>query len=229
MSSTFINLTNTLLRRLNEVEIADADFVGSRGVQALAKDAIRASIAKINQAEFEWPFNAAEHTQILSKGQTEYTWPAYFKQVDWNSFQIQADASLGVSYTHIGYMDRDLWYRDFRDDDYQAGAAGRAVPQFAFPAHGDGFGVTPSPDQAYSIKFRYYLNYSDLQQPTDVTRIPTTYDNVIVDGGMYHMYMFRDNMESAGISAQAFQQGLKEMQTLLINKYESISDTRVAY
>ena len=229
MSSTFINLTNTLLRRLNEVEIAEADFVGARGVQALSKDAIRASIAKINQAEFEWPFNAAEHTQTLNVGQTEYTWPAFFKQVDWNSFQIQADSSLGVTFTHIGYIDRDLWYRDYRDDDFQAGAAGRAVPQFAFPAHGDGFGVTPSPDQAYSIKFRYYLNYSDLTQPDDVTRIPATYDNVIIDGAMYHMYMFRDNMESAGISAQAFQQGLKEMQTLLINKYESISDTRVAY
>lgn len=42
------------------------------------------------------------------------------------------------------------------------------------------------------------------------------------------MYMFRDNMESAGISAQLFQQGVKEMQGILMNKYEAIRDTRIS-
>ena len=49
--STFLDLTNQLLRRLNEVEIAQADFPSVRGVQATAKDAIKNAIAKINQAE----------------------------------------------------------------------------------------------------------------------------------------------------------------------------------
>ena len=69
MPSTYIDLTNALLRRLNEVEIEVADFADVRGVQALAKDAVRASIAKINAAEFEWPFNSAEHSQSLTVGE----------------------------------------------------------------------------------------------------------------------------------------------------------------
>jgi hypothetical protein len=55
MASTFITLCNQTLRRLNEVEIAEAEFPSTRGVQSLVKDAVKAAIAKINQAEFEWP------------------------------------------------------------------------------------------------------------------------------------------------------------------------------
>ena len=89
MASNYITLCNKVLRRLNEVEIPEADFPNTRGVQSLVKDAVKAAVAKINQAEFEWPFNAAEFTQTLTAGQTEYAWPNAFKIVDWNSFQLQ--------------------------------------------------------------------------------------------------------------------------------------------
>jgi hypothetical protein len=82
MPSTYIDLCNQTLRRLNEVEIAEADFGSVRGVQALVKDSVKAAVAKINQAEFGWPFNAAEETDTLIVGQTEYTWPQYFKVAD---------------------------------------------------------------------------------------------------------------------------------------------------
>ena len=73
MPSTYIDLCNKTLRRLNEVEIPVSDFLTVRGVQALVKDAVKAAIAKVNQAEYEWPFNAAEFTQVLSVGQSEYS------------------------------------------------------------------------------------------------------------------------------------------------------------
>ena len=110
MPSTYIDLCNKVLRRLNEVEIAVGDFPTVRGVQALVKDAVRSSIAKINQAEYEWPFNAAEHTETLVAGQTEYVWPSYFKVSDWNTFQIQKDNSLGTGYKTLSAIDRDEWY-----------------------------------------------------------------------------------------------------------------------
>ena len=74
---------------MNEVEVSEADFSNTRGVQTLAKDAVLDSIGAINQAEYEWPFNAAQHTQVLAVGQEEYSWPSFFKIVDWNTFQIQ--------------------------------------------------------------------------------------------------------------------------------------------
>lgn len=229
MASTYINLCNMVLRRINEVEIAQADFGTVRGVQALVKDAVRAAIAKINQAEFEWPFNASEHTQVLTAGRTEYDWPDYFKIADFNSFQIQKDAALGVSYKTLSPIERDEWYKNSRDDDYEAGSAGRGVPDFVFPSHGTGFGVTPSPDQAYSVRFRYYLNYADITAATDVTRIPESFDTVIVDGALYHLYMFKDNLDAANAAFIAFESGLKDLQTLYINSYEYVRDTRIKF
>ena len=229
MPSTYIDLCNKVLRRLNEVEIAVGDFPIVRGVQALVKDAVRSSIAKINQAEFEWPFNSAEHSQTLVAGQTEYSWPDYFKVADWNSFQIQKDEALNSNYKVLDFIERDVWYKSHRDADYEAGTAGRGIPDHVFPSHGNGFGVTQSPDAAYRVRFRYFLNYSDLTNYNDVSRIPESFDTLVIDGALYHLYMFKDNLESAQAAFMAFEQGIKDLQTLYINTYESIRDTRVKF
>ena len=229
MSSTFLQLCNKTIRRLNEVEIAADDFGSVRGIQALVKDAVKDSIARINQAEFEWPFNAAEHTQVLVPGQTEYSWPAFFKISDWNSFQIQKNELQNVGFKSLRYLERDEWYRSHRDKDDEAGAAGRGVPDMVFDSHGNGFGVTPSPDAAYSVQFRYFLNYSDITAASDVTRIPETFDTVIIDGALYYMYMFKDNLEAAQVAYMSFEKGIKDMQSIYINNYESVRDRRVNF
>lgn len=229
MPSTYLDLCNQVLRRLNEVEMNESDFASARGVQALVKDSIKNAIAKVNQAEFEWPFNSATHTQTLTQGQVEYSWPSYLKSVDWNSFQIVKNDSLGVNFTHLKAISRDEWYRLHRDDDNNSGNSGRSVPQNVFGSHGQGFGVTPSPDAAYQVRFNYFLNYTDLTNATDQTRIPETFDSIIVEGALYFLYMFKDNIQSAQASIEVFQQGLKDLQTLYINKYEYVSDTRISF
>jgi hypothetical protein len=229
MPTSYIDLCNQTLRRLNEVEIAEADFSSARGVQALVKDAVKAAVAKINQAEFGWPFNAAEETDTLIVGQTEYTWPQYFKVADWNSFQIQANDNLGAGYKTLKFIEQDEWYSDHRDADYTAGVTGRDMPEYIFPAHGNGYGVSPSPNKAYTLKFRYFMNYSDITNATDVTRIPESYDTVLIDGALYHLYMFKDNMESAQAAFISFEKGIKDLQTLYINNNVSIRDTRIKF
>ena len=229
MPSTYIDLCNQVLRRLNEVEIAEADFGSVRGVQALVKDAIKASLAKINQAEFGWPFNAAEETDTLVVGQTEYVRPQYFKVADWNSFQIQANDNLGAGFKTLKFIEQDQWYSDYRDLDYTAGSSGRDIPEFVFPAHGNGYGVSPSPNKAYTIKFRYFMNYTDITDATDVTRVPKSYDTVLIDGALYHLYMFKDNIEASQAAYMVFEKGVKELQTLYINNNVAIRDTRIRF
>lgn len=229
MPSTYISLCNQVLRRLNEVEIVEGDFSICTGIQSLVKDAVKSSIAKINTAEFEWPFNAAEETDTLIVGQEEYTWPTFFKVADYNTFQIQSNAVLGVNYTTLKFIERDEYYKHYRDNDHTAGSAGISVPKYVFPSHGNGYGVSPSPDKAYSLKFRYFLNFSDITAATDVSRIPESYDTVLIDGAIYYLYMFKDNMEAAQASYLSYQQGIKELQSLYINTYQSIRDTRVNF
>lgn len=227
--SDFITLTNKVLRRLNEVNVPEAEFLSVRGVQALAKDAVQDSINKINQSEFTWPFNAAEHVQVLAKGQEEYSWPAGFKVVDWESFQIQKDDNFNVGFKTLEFISRDQYYKKYRDQDQNAGSEGEDCPYFVFPSHGTGYGVSPSPDEAYTLKFRYYLSTIPLINAGDVTRVPDIFDHVIVEGALYYMYMFRDNPESANVAATVFQQGVKEMRTVLVNNYNRMYDTRVNF
>ena len=230
MPATYIDLCNQVLRRLNEVELSASGFEGARGVQALVKDAIKASIASIGQSEFEWPFNAAEHSETLVIGRVDYDWPEFFKVVDYQSFQVVENNGDGTNdYRKLTYIDRDEYYKKYRDEDSSAGTRGRGKPIFVFPTHGNGFGVSPSPDKEYLIRFRYFLNYADLNAYNDETRIPSSFTSVVVDGALMHMYMFKDNVEAAQIAKMIFDQGLKNLQTLYINNYEYITDTRKAY
>jgi len=43
------------------------------------------------------------------------------------------------------------------------------------------------------------------------------------------MYMFKDNLESAQAAFMAFESGIKNLQTLYINSYEYIRDTRIKF
>jgi hypothetical protein len=230
MPATYIDLCNQVLRRLNEVEVTPADFQSARGVQSLVKDAVRAAIATINQSEFEWPFNAAEHTQSLTEGRIDYDWPEFFKVVDWNSFQvIDTDNANSSKFYHLQYLERDDYYNLYRDADNNAGSKGRGRPQYCFPSHGNGFGVTPSPDKDYSVRFRYFLNYATLSLYDDETRVPSSFSSVIVDGALMHMYMFKDNVEAAQIARIIFLEGIKNLQTLYINNFEYITDHRTKF
>ena len=228
MAATFLDLTNQLLRRLNEVEIAPSQFEAVRGVQALAKDAVRASIASINQREFEWPFNAAEHTQILTPGQTEYGWPPNLKIPEWTSFAVTNDAALKVGYRPLHTITRDEWYRGLRQSDRNA-PNGRGIPAYVFKSHGPGFGVSPSPDKAYTVSYRYFLAYANLSAALDEVRIPEAFQSVIIDGALYHMYMFKDNPESASVTVQAFEAGLKSMENTYLGASEYVYDRRVNF
>lgn len=52
MATTFITLVNDTLRRLNEVEIASADFETVIGFRAQVKDAVNAALHEISQREY---------------------------------------------------------------------------------------------------------------------------------------------------------------------------------
>lgn len=228
MASTYLELTNKLLRKFNEVEItSDLTFDSVRGVQAVAKDAIKDAVKKINQFQYEWPFNAYEHTETLSVGVVEYAWPDNFKVVEWESFFLIKDDTLGVGAKPLRYMSREDWYRYNRNDDVDSGVDGRNQPIFVFPSHGNGFGITPAPDKEYTIKYRYFRDPPELINPSDEVIIPTQWDNVIVAMATPDMHEFRSNVELAAYSQKSGMDQLDQMRAILINKYLRVYDGRV--
>lgn len=228
--STYLNLVNKLLIKLNENELTESNFVGVRGVYASAKDAINDSLREIESFEQQWPYNAVEHTESLTIGTYEYAYPILFKTVDWNSFQIEKDDSLGVNSKTLKIMERDEWYKKYRDLDDDAGSDGRAIPDYVFKTHGNGYGLTPSPDQDYVLKYRYYTYFSELTDYDDECLVPEAFNHVIINGALKYMYVYHDNVEMANyVDDKMFQPNLKMMRKLLINDEQYVRDTRVNF
>lgn len=216
MPSTYMELTNRLLRRVNEVEITQSDFAGAKGIQATAKDCVLDAIREINTTKIDWPFNAVEHTQVLEVGTEEYAWPTGFTAADWNSFQIQKDDTLNINHKLLQPISRDEWYEKYRDRDYDSETSGKNIPSLIFPSHGQGWGVSPSPDQEYTIKYRYYKNPTDLSAYNSETTIPNKFDYVIMAGALYHLNIFKENPEAAAMMEKRFMQGIGNMTNLFL-------------
>jgi len=215
MPSTYMDLTNRLLRRLNEVELTSSNFASAKGIHAAARDAVLDTVRKINNSKYKWPFNSTSGTQVLTVGQELYDWPASFKSVEWDSFQILRDTNLGVNHKHLGVINREEWYANRRDVDMDATTTGVTVPDYVFLAQNNKWGVTPSPDQAYTVAFSYWTQPDDLDAYDDEVTIPSEFDYVITAGGLYHMYLFSDNDSRTQLAWQAYEDGMSNM----INRY----------
>ena len=59
MATTYLDITNEVLRELNEVILTSANFDSALGIQAFVKDAINKSIFDIANEEPQLPFFAA--------------------------------------------------------------------------------------------------------------------------------------------------------------------------
>ena len=228
-NTTYLSLTNQLLRRLNEVTIDEADFTSARGVQAMAKDVINASIQFINLTQFEWPFNAAQGTQVLTVGQETYSFPLNFKLVKWDSFYVENDDALATQGGPLRFISLDEYNMYRRNTDDLSGTDGIRVPRYVFPAHGGGFGVSPSPDQAYTVKYEYFRQQDPLVDYDDEPNIPTIYDETIIQGALYHFYMFRDNREQAADAEKMFKMWVGQMRTVLINNEDAVRSGMIAW
>jgi hypothetical protein len=231
--TTFIDLTNRVLRRLNEVELTQSDFESARGIQAAAKDAINSAIFDFNAQQFEWPFNAAQELTQLVIGQTEYSNPVNAKTLEWNSFQIIGDGTYSSENRALQYIDRDVWYKNYRDQDDDNAVSGINRPEFVFPSHGLGFGISPAPDKPYRLEFRYFLHPVELNDandtPTGASVYPTVLTPLFVEGALYHLYLFKDNQEAAQLALANFQRSVADLKAQYINTYSEVRDTRINF
>mgnify|MGYP001292797199 CR=1 FL=1 len=109
MAESYLTLTNKVLARLNEVELTSSTFTSSRGIQTQTKTAINEAVRYLNQREYNYPFNHATETKTLTAGVVRYSLPATTKVVDYNTFRIVADESLGNSGGKLVILD----YNDY--------------------------------------------------------------------------------------------------------------------
>ena len=88
MATTYLQLTNKVLRELNETELTSSTFASSRGIQTAVKDFVNKGINDIYNEAAEIPLLYARTTQNLTTGDSEYDFPADFRKIDRDSFTI---------------------------------------------------------------------------------------------------------------------------------------------
>lgn len=227
MAYDYIGLSNEVNRRLNEVELTSVNFATAKGFYSQIKDSVNSSIRDINQTHYEWPFNHVLAEETLTAGTTRYAFPNDAGSIDFDTFRIKENSTLGNATTKLGVIAYEDYLENSVDQEYADNTSKREVPFAVFQAPSLEWGVTPPPDQAYEIIYEYYRVPVDLESATDVPSIPERFRHVIIDGAMYHAYMFRSNEQAANLAKSKFEEGLKRMRTILINRYTYMRSTAI--
>lgn len=227
--STYLTLTNELLRRMGEVPLDTFQFSTARNIQSLAKEAINSSIREILHTAQEFPFALVTQTQTLTVGTGVYSLPANTSSVDWESFYLKklvatnnAPAKLNaISYTH--------YLTQFRNIEESTSTSGYGRPTHVYQTQDLKFGVTPLPDAAYQIEYKYWLFPDNLVEATDNCIIPSRFDTVIIDGAMMYMMLYRSNEQSAAIHREKFENGIRTMRRILCDEPLEVRSTAIRY
>ena len=216
MANDFLGLVNDVNRRLNEVELTSANFASATGFYSQCKDSINSAIRYINQSEYQWPFNHVEQTTTLTADTSRYAYPTDAKIINFQSFRIKEDSTLGNATTRV----KELAYEEYLDkyvtQEYNSNS-NQGVPIYVIQAPDLEFILSPEPDKAYIVVYEYYTFPTTLAAATDTTNIPERFRHVIV-GAMYEAYMFRSNLQAATIAKTKFDEGIKQMRSQLINR-----------
>lgn len=234
--STFLTLTNKVLKHFNEVQLTSTNFSTATAFQGFAKDSVNDAIRLLEQEEREWPWAWNETTQVLTGTVGEYSFPTTtldsVEHIDWQSFILKRDDSLDptVSERKIDYIPWDEYLEKYaeRDANITTGDTSIREPRFVtWKQETEKYIITPTPDRAYTIYFEWWSYRDDLSAHDDTTRIPTRYNHVIDAYAKSLCYDFRGDQQRAAMYYKKYQQGRDMMRETLINRHYKLRDNRV--
>ena len=104
---------------------------------------------------------------------------------------------------------------------------GGGIPRFIVRSSDNNYLLYPFPTKQYTLKFDYYTYPTDMSAYGSTTSIPARFDTVIVDGATAFVYQYRGETQQYGINFGRFEQGIKNMQTLLVNKFDYLRSTYI--
>ena len=153
-------------------------------------------------------------------------------------FDAAGSAFIGseiISYTAISGNDLTGVTRGTQSTTAATHASGVQVAQFSngsAPTHvirtlDNNYILFPCPDKAYTIKYDYFTFPTDMSAHGDTTSIPDRFAPVIIDGATAFVYQYRGETQQYAINFTRYEQGIKNMQTLLINKFDYLRSTYI--
>ena len=252
-STSFLNLTNELLRELNEVALTAANFSDAVGAQQMVKDKVNLAYLDIVNAEPRWPFLSVAESGLVDSfyGTTsvdtvdEQRWYPIndaaanhtedYTNVDWDSFYV---TTIGVAGEVAPFVSRTLkyisvqeWQDFFRDQENQddAGDAIGGMPLRVIRSFDNrNFGLSPIPDKVYAVKFFAYKQPTELVASTDQLVFPAVYRSVLLARARYYIWMFKHNYQASMIADTNYKEGLRSMRENLLGVTpENVRDDRI--
>ena len=244
MATTYLDLSNEVLRELNEVVLTSGSFASATGIQAFVKDAINKSLFDIANAEPELPFFSAgvsgstdpfygnvtvptvagQRWYTLKDGSSSIT--SDYSAVDWDDFYITTINVSGESAPFVSQGLRFLtladWKQYHRDaenaDDAKGSDASHGEPFYVFksPDHRK-FGLSPIPDKVYNVHFYAFEKPTPLSAHNDTIPMPEQYSNVITARTRYYVHQFKENIQQAAMAQDDYRKALRSMKSNLIN------------
>lgn len=227
LMSTYLSLTNELLRRMGEVVVDVTDFDGARNIQALAKTAINSSVREILHTAQEWPFLLSTESQTLTAGTGTYSFPPNTSSVNWESFYLKQHPTAGNNPGRLKVITYVDYLNNYRPRDDSNGESGRGAPTVVYQTNDLKFGVSPLPSVDFVIEYQYFSYPDDMVTSTDSCIIPSRFDNIVIDGAMFYMLMYRSNEQGANIYREKFDLGIRSMRRLLMDDPLYVTSTVV--
>ena len=229
MAYDFLGLVNDVNHRLNEVALTSSNFATATGYYSIAKDSINSAIKHIQQEEFEWPWNHVQSELVLSAGSMKYYYPTDAKTINMNSFRIKRDNSLNVVTVKLKSLVYEEWLEKYADDEFNTDANIRGIPELIVRTPSRELICHTVPDKAYTIVYEYYSMGYDLENALDVPSLPEQYRFAIVDGAMYYAFQFRGDTQAADVALKKFEDQIKNLRIININRTPYLRDRRVSF
>ena len=242
MATTYLDLTNEVLRELNEVILTSANFDSALGIQAFVKDAINKSIFDIANEEPQLPFFAAGVSGAIDPfygnvtvetvaGQRWYTLKAGsssittdYASIDWDDFYVTTINVSGETAPYVSkglrFLTLDDWKRYYRDSENEddANSQNYGEPKFVIKSPDSRkFGLSPIPDKVYNIHFYAFVRPTALSAYDDTMVLPEQYSNIVTARMRYYVWQFKESPQQAAFALDDYKKGMKQMKSNLMN------------
>lgn len=236
MASTYLQVTNELLREMNEVALTTSNFGNAVGIQQHVKDCVNRAYLDIVNEETQWPFLAAAASGTgnsmygnvsveTTTGQRFYElktgslgYDTDFNYIDWDNFYLTTEGVTGETAPYTGRNLRFITIEDWKDfrrvaENIDASdTQNYGQPQYVIRSPDNRkFGLSPIPDKAYNVWFYAYEQPAQLSAYTDTLAFQDIYKPVLLARARYYIHQFKEESQAAAFANEDYKRGLKMM------------------
>ena len=242
MATTYLDLTNEILRELNEITLTSANFANATGFQQFVKDTVNKSIFDIANEEPQLPFFSAgvsgstdpfygNVTVPTVAGQRWYTLKSDsssittdYASIDWDDFYVTTINVSGETAPYVSkglrFLTLDDWKRYYRDSENEDDANSQTYgePKFVIKSPDSRkFGLSPIPDKVYNVHFYAFVRPTALSAYDDTMVLPEQYSNIVTARMRYYVWQFKESPQQAAFALDDYKKGMKSMKSNLMN------------